>query len=233
MKKGIDAPLVPILFIVIGILGIILACNSHNIYNFVFPIIMIIMALLFIHTSLVGKYKIIRYVVESLDMPKDSKALDLGTGHGALLLEVAKKLKKPGEVIGIDIWQSADQSSNSQVATQQNIKQAQVEQVATVQTANMTQLPFDDNEFDYVFASFAIHNVKPKRQREVAMSEALRVLKDNGQLIIIDMEHIREFKRYLIEHGCTVNVRHTGINGIWGWIPTNIIDTKRASSQGR
>ena len=226
MKKGIDAPLVPVLFIVAGILGIIPAYNSHNPYNFIFPGVMLTLAILFIHTSLFGKYRIIHQVVSSLNIPKDSKVLDLGTGHGAVLLEVAKKLKSPGKVIGIDILQSADQSSNSQSATQHNIKQADVEEVAKIQTANMTNLPFTDNEYDYVFASFAIHNVKPKKQRELAISEALRVLKDNGRLIIIDMEHIGEFKRYLIEHECIVNVHHTGINGIWGCIPTSVINAK-------
>lgn len=61
MKKGIDAPFVPVLFIVAGVLGII-PTNSHNPYNFIFPVIMITMAVLFIHTSLFGKYRIIHQV---------------------------------------------------------------------------------------------------------------------------------------------------------------------------
>ena len=161
MRKGIDAPLVPIIFIVAGIIGIILAWLSHNPYNFIFPVVMVIGAILFIHTSLIGKYRIIHQVVESLDIPKNSKVLDLGTGHGAVLLEVAKKLKQPGEVIGIDIW-TTDQSDNSQIATQQNIDQSQIEKVAKVQTASITQLPFSDNEFDYIFASFPWKNISNK-----------------------------------------------------------------------
>lgn len=223
MKKGIDAPIVPIIFIVVGIIGVIPSWQSQNLYNFIFPALMFVLAIVFIHTSLSGKYKIIHQVVKSLDIPDNSKVLDLGTGHGAVLLEVAKKLKQPGEVIGIDIWQSADQSNNSQTATQQNIELAQLNEVAKVQTANMTKLPFSNNEFDDVFASFAIHNVKPKGQRELAISEALRVLKPGGRLVIIDMEHIGEFKRALIQNGCSVMIRHAGINGIWGWIPTSII----------
>ena len=152
MKKGIDAPIVPILFSVIGVIGILIAWQSQNPYNF-------ILAILFIHTSLDGKYKIIHDVVKSLDIPNDSQILDLGTGHGAVLLAVAKKLKQPGKAIGIDIWQSADQSGNSQTTTQQNIDQAHVSAVAKVQTADMTKLPFNDHTFDFVFASFAIHNV--------------------------------------------------------------------------
>lgn len=223
MKKGIDAPLTPILFTIFGIIGIIPAYRSQNYYNFIFPVVMFALAIVFIHTSLYGKYKIIHRVVRILDIPDSSKVLDLGTGHGAVLLAVAKKLKQPGEVIGIDIWQSADQSNNSQAATQQNIMQVQADEVAKVQTADMTKLPFSNNEFDYVFASFAIHNVKPKNQRELAISEALRVLKPGGRLVIIDMEHIGEFKRVLSQSGCQITVHRTGINGLWGWIPTSII----------
>lgn len=73
MKKGIDAPIVPILFSVIGVIGILIAWQSQNPYNF-------ILAILFIHTSLDGKYKIIHDVVKSLDIPNDSQILDLGTG---------------------------------------------------------------------------------------------------------------------------------------------------------
>lgn len=222
-RKGIDAPLIPILFIVVGAVGFVVAWQSRNLYNFIFPVVMLVLAIEFIYTSLYGKYKIIHNVVESLKLPSNSKVLDLGTGHGAVLLEVAHKLKKPGEVIGIDIWQSADQSGNSQAATLQNIKQAQVSEVAKVETANMTKLPFNDNEFDYVFASLAIHNIKPKSRRELAINEALRVLKHGEKIVIIDMEHIGEFKRFLSQHGCRVTVSHTGINGLWNWIPTSII----------
>ncbi|MCT2898586.1 methyltransferase domain-containing protein [Lentilactobacillus buchneri] len=223
MKKGIDAPIVPIIFLVAGIIGIVPAYQSRNSYNFIFPLVMFALAIVFIHTSLFGKYKIIRRVVKSLNIPDNSKVLDLGTGHGAVLLEVAKRLKRPGKVIGIDIWQSVDQSNNSKTEAQLNIDQAKVSEVAKVQTASMTKLPFRDSDFDDVFASFAIHNVKPKGQRELAISEALRVLKPGGRLVIIDMEHIGEFKRALIQNGCSVMIRHAGINGIWGWIPTSII----------
>lgn len=59
------------------------------------------------------------------------------------------------------------------------------------------------------------------------MNEALRVLKHGRKIVIIDMEHIGEFKRFLSQHGCRVTVSHTGINGIWGWIPMSIIITEK------
>lgn len=99
--------------------------------------------------------------------------------------------------------------------------------VAKVQTADMTKLPFNDHAFDFVFASFAIHNVKPRKQRELAINEALRVLKTDGRLIIIDMEHTREFKRVITQSGWQVTVHHAGINGLWGGMPTSILITQK------
>lgn len=145
--------------------------------------------------------------------------LDLGTGHGAVLLAVAGKLQRPDKVVGIDLWKSADQSSNSLTATQQNIEAAGVSNVAEIKTADMTKLPFDDESFDYVFASLAIHNVKPRAQRELALREALRVLKPAGYLVIIDLEYVGEFKRYLNEQNCRqVSVKRAEFNGLWGWL---------------
>ncbi|MEY8441613.1 hypothetical protein AALA17_03005 [Lactobacillaceae bacterium 24-114] len=59
-----------------------------------------------------------------------------------LLLEVAKKLRQPGEVIGIDIRQSADQSNNLQTAIQHNIDLAGPTDVSEVKTSDVTKLLF-------------------------------------------------------------------------------------------
>lgn len=99
MKKGVDAPLIPILFIIAGIVTTVSAWQSRNPANFIFPLIMFVLAIVFLHTSLFGKYRIIRNVVDSLNIAPDSEILDLGTGHGAVLLAVARKLKSPGEVV--------------------------------------------------------------------------------------------------------------------------------------
>ena len=92
----------------------------------------------------------------------------------------------------------------------------------------MTSLPFQDHHFDYVFASLAIHNVKPKAQRRLSIEEAMRVLKNNGQLVIIDIEHVQEYKKLLSELGCSdVQVYSTGWDGLWGWLPTKILIAKK------
>lgn len=44
----------------------------------------------------------------------------------------------------------------------------------------MIELPFENKKYDFVTASMAIHNIKPKQNRYKALDEATRVLKQRG-----------------------------------------------------
>lgn len=225
MNKGIDAPIIPTLFLVLGVFGLIIAITTGNLPIFIIPLVMFLSALLYLHTSLRGKYIIIRNVVNKLQIPRNSQVLDLGTGHGAVLLEVAKHLLLPGQVIGIDIWKNLDQSNNSQKATQLNIDNAGFNDVAKLQTADMTSLPFNNDAFNYVFACMSIHNVKPREKRASVLREALRVLQPGGTLVIIDIEHTNEYQRDLKRMGCrNIITQQPGWIGLWGTaLPTKIL----------
>lgn len=82
MKKGLDAPLVPIIFTVCGLVGMIPAWNSHQLYNFLFPVLMLVLAAIFVHTSYWGKYAIIRQTVAALKIPQIFRCLTWGPGMG-------------------------------------------------------------------------------------------------------------------------------------------------------
>lgn len=74
--------------------------------------------------------------------------LDVGCGRGLMLIGAAKRLSI-GNAIGIDLWQQQDQSNNSSTATETN---AQIEGVldrVEVKTADMRDLPFPENYFDW------------------------------------------------------------------------------------
>ncbi|GAY73836.1 class I SAM-dependent methyltransferase [Lentilactobacillus kosonis] len=184
MKKGVDAPLVPVMFLLIGIIGLIMGIISENWTRCIVPIVFLLFGVVYLHTSLFGKYKLIKRIVTGLNLNSNAQVLDLGTGHGAFLIEIAKRLKEPGKVIGLDIWNQGDQLGNSAVETQRNIEQAGVSTVSELVTGDMTKLAFKENQFDYVVASLSIHNVKPKASRLQAIDEAYRVLKPDGKIII-------------------------------------------------
>lgn len=224
MKKGVDAPFVPIMFLVIGIVGMVVAVGSGKWSNYLFLIICFLFAGMYLYTSLWGKYQLINRVVGDMRLNGRERVLDLGTGHGAFLLEVARHLRTPGKVTGLDIWNRGDQSGNSAVETQRNIDQAGVHAVSELVTGDMTKLPFADNQFDRVVASLSIHNVKPRASRQQAIAEAYRVLKPNGQLVILDIEHVGDYRRQLNQLGVQqVRVQHAGLNGMYALMSTRIL----------
>ena len=58
-----------------------------------------------------------------LVIPEDSIILDLGTGHGLVLIKFASKISSEGHVTGIDLWKNRDQSNNSFKSTQQLLQE--------------------------------------------------------------------------------------------------------------
>jgi len=158
----------------------------------------------------------------------DAQVLDLGTGHGAFLLEIAQQLAVPGKVIGLDIWNQGDQSGNSAAETQHNIDLIGGGEVSELVTGDMTKLTFADNHFDAVVASLSIHNVKPKASRQRVIDEAYRVLKPGGQLVILDIEHVGEYRKRLGQCGVQeISVHHAGFNGMFAALSTKILVAKK------
>lgn len=233
MKKGFDAPFGIIGLLVGTVFMFIGAFNAQSLFVWLAAFLMLFFSFTYFHTTWYGKYKIVKKAIQELQLPANTQALDIGTGHGLVLLEIAKYLKAPGKVIGIDIWSSKDQFQNSQAAAEQNIEQAGASDVAKVQTGNMLELPFPDNSFDLVTASLAIHNVKNKKERDRALAEAIRVLKPGGQLLIVDLIFGPEYQKTLAATNQfeNINVKNVGYDGWWGgpWMTTTkLTATKKA-----
>ncbi|WEV54354.1 class I SAM-dependent methyltransferase [Leuconostocaceae bacterium ESL0723] len=227
-NQGLDAPWTPIYLIIVGILLAILnGISLKSFWNWlglIVGLLMIVSGVIFIHTSIWGKRTIWQNIVDDLSIPSDSQVLDLGTGHGLVLMDFARQLKAPGQATGIDLWRNRDQSANSQATTENLIKEAGLQDVAHVTTGDMRDLPFDDGQFDFVTASLSIHNVKPAADREKCLQEAVRVLKPGGRLIIADLIFVpTEYVKALKDLNVTLSpVKNTGFNGWWGgpWMST-------------
>lgn len=124
------------------------------------------------------------------------KVLDVGCGRGLLLIGAAHRLST-GTAVGVDLWIQKDQRSNREAATRENALLEGVADRVCVQTADMRQLPFPDNSFDVVMSSWAVHNLKDKRDREKALAEMVRVLKAGGWAIVNDIVHREEYREHL------------------------------------
>jgi arsenite methyltransferase len=142
-------------------------------------------AALFIHTTRIGKFAVWARILGELELRGDELLLDLGCGRGAVLLAAAKLLPT-GRAVGVDIWR-ADQTDNSADNT---VRNATIEGVADrvgVRTADITELPFDDNSFDVITSSLVLHNLPGRASREKAIAEAARVLRPGGRLVLVDI----------------------------------------------
>jgi len=107
---------------------------------------------------------------------KGSYILDIGCGLGEDCLELAELTGEQGKVVGIDI---------SNIITKEATNVSITHKINNVryQTMDAHQLEYQDNVFDIVCIKRSLqHMVSPQN----VLSEALRVLKNNGLIIIIE-----------------------------------------------
>lgn len=103
---------------------------------------------------------------------RDDDLLDVGTGTGALLRELARRPDRPRKVIGVDA------------------SAAMLERVPalpegwTVETADARRLPFADGAFAVVTAVYLLHVVDAATRRGI-IGECRRVLRPGGRLVTV------------------------------------------------
>jgi arsenite methyltransferase len=146
-----------------------------------------------VYSSKRGKPALWAITLDRLELAGDEVALDVGCGRGLVMIEVATRLPD-GHVTGIDIWRGKDQSGNAHVTTDLNVEIAGVEDRVEVIDADMTDMPFEDESFDLVTASLAIHNLPLAEERRAALDEIVRVLRPGGRVVIIDIGRTNEFE---------------------------------------
>ena len=98
--------------------------------------------------------------------------LDFGCGNGAAAVRLSSALGL--KVTGIDVDPEQIETAREKSGQTANVR---------FLTADGTQLPFDDNEFDFVGTHMVTHHI-PDWQN--ALRQMLRVLKPNGCLIYKD-----------------------------------------------
>src|SRR5207253_8454791 len=130
----------------------------------------------YLYTTRRGKFAAWAELLDRLGLRGDERVLDMGCGRGAVLLMAAQHLTT-GRAVGVDLWRTVDQSGNSAEAAQRNAVAEGVADRVELQTADMTALPFEEDSFDVVLSSLAIHNISGSAGREKAISEAVRVLR--------------------------------------------------------
>jgi arsenite methyltransferase len=127
-------------------------------------------------------------VLNQIQWCGNERVLDVGCGRGLMLIGAAHRLTT-GKAIGVDIWQAKDQSSNTPDGGLSNARIEGVLDKVDIQTADMRSLPFQDHSFDVIVSHWVVHNLEAEADRNLSLSEMVRVLQPGGNFILCDIEN--------------------------------------------
>lgn len=150
----------------------------------------------------VGKIRLREKMLDLIHFQGNEKVLDVGCGRGLILNAAARRLTT-GKAVGIDLWNTRDQSGNHPDVTRKNAKIEGVAEKIEIITGDARHMPFDNDTFDVVVSSLAIHNIYNREERRKALSETFRVLKPGGQFAILDFQHVKEYEKVFREFKAT------------------------------
>ena len=150
-----------------------------------------------------------KQIFDSLVLSGDERVLDVGCGSGFLLNEAARRLTN-GKAMGIDIWAPRSGGGNYALL----MRNARAEGVADkieFKEADVRKLPFEDESFDVIVSSGALHHISRDRSdHEQAAKEMLRVLKPGGKIALMDISHMIEgYASQMKTSGVAGNVNKT------------------------
>jgi len=115
-------------------------------------------------------------VVQLIADTKPESILDIATGTGDLIINLAKKTKA-STLIGLDISEGMLSVGRKKIASDGLDKRIEMVQ------ADSEHMPFKDNTFDAITVAFGVRNFE---HLEKGLSEILRVLKPNGIFVILE-----------------------------------------------
>ena len=121
-------------------------------------------------------------LIAGANIKPGDRVLDLACGSGEPALTIAKMLAPTGQIIATDF------SSDMLAIAEENAQQAQISNIQ-FQTADVHELPFENQSFDAVTSRLGIMYFWDCQK---ALSEIKRVLKPNGTLSLIAWGAVEE-----------------------------------------
>jgi SAM-dependent methyltransferase len=128
--------------------------------------------------------KLWNLLLDHLATEGQGRALDIGTGNGALAVRLAKRCPDL-QVVAVDYWGGGWEYARA--VCERNARLEGVENRVTFHKASAASLPFKDAAFDHVVSHFVFHEVSDLPDKRDAIREALRVLRAGGTFAFQDM----------------------------------------------
>jgi ubiquinone/menaquinone biosynthesis C-methylase UbiE len=134
----------------------------------------------------------LRIAVALANPKSDDSVLDIGTGTGAVLGELAAGGARPEKVIGVD----------ASTRMLERARSAALPGEWRLEQADARKLPFADESFTLVFAAYVL-NVLSQEEGAAVLREVHRVLVPGGRLVVVSTvtpsSHLARPYRWLAE----------------------------------
>lgn len=161
--------------------------------------------------------KAIREIVEK-DTP--IKILDVASGTGDFAIGTARKAADGSHITGIDLSEGMLKIGREKVAKEG------LSGMISMQAGDCEALPFPDGTFDRVTAAFGVRNFE---HLETGLSEMLRVLKQGGKLVILELSVpsnpllLALYKLYFLHILPAIGGKVSGNKGAYRYLPASVL----------
>jgi ubiquinone/menaquinone biosynthesis C-methylase UbiE len=134
-------------------------------------------------------------VFHAMRLRRESTFLDMGCGPGDYAIAVAEMLGEEGVVYAADLWVEA------LVKMQRKAETQNIRNIRTIVGDVSGGLPIEDGTVDVCFIATVLHDFLREGVAFEALSEARRVLKKEGSLVVL------EFKKMEAPPGPSIDAR--------------------------